>query len=536
MVWIIILVILIILMSFSSIKRNKKNKRTLEDKTEDPKSEVNNYQHINTYLSNSNNNEKKQNTEDNIYFQENIYNQSAKQNELPVNFNEDVFKDIFELMEKTYNSIFITGKAGTGKSTLIDYYKTKTKKNTVYLAPTGVAALNIRGKTIHAFFKFPPEVITSDVIERINYKERDIDLYKIVETIIIDEISMVRADLIQGIDYVLKKHRKNYKPFGGVQMIFIGDMYQLPPVVGKEKVKITYKGKELFNRELRIIDYFQIKYKGPYFFNSDAFKNAFFLFYELDTIFRQNDNNFINILNSIRENKINENILDILNKQINTVENNEENRIMLCTRKNTVKYRNKKMLKNLNTTPITYYADIKGSFEHIKPEDYPTEKELILKKNAQVMMLVNDKNGKWVNGTIGKIKNLSNENIEVEINSICYIINKNTWETVDYVYDRDLDILKANKTGEFTQYPLMLAWAITIHKSQGKTFEKVTIDLDNGAFTHGQTYVALSRCKTLEGIVLKRPVKRKDIIVDNEVTAFINKMNMNNINENNILF
>jgi len=503
------LIILGLIIIFFIIIYFKRNERILKNEINDLKNEYDN----NKYFEN---NEKIKNI--------NNACQSIDKNELPIYFNEEVFIEIYKLMEETNNSLFITGKAGTGKSTLIEYYKTKTKKNTVYLAPTGVAALNVKGKTIHSFFKFPHEIITSDAIEKINYKEKDIDLFKKVEVIIIDEISMVRADIIQGIDYILRLYRNEYKSFGGVQMIFIGDMYQLPPVVDKKDVKITHKGKIKFDGH--IIDYFQLKYGGPYFFNSDAFKNSLFLYYELQTVFRQVDNNFINLLNLVRENKIDDNILEILNERYNnSIENDDSNRIMLCTRKGTVQNRNNYMLTKLKTTSITFFAEIKGSFTTVKQEDYPAEKQLILKQGSQVMMLTNDKEGRWVNGSIGKITELSNNKIVVEIKNINYTVNKNLWEAIDYEYNNITDELTTQKTGEFIQYPLMLAWAITIHKSQGKTFDKAIIDLDSGAFAHGQTYVALSRCKTLEGINLKRPVRRKDIIVDNEVTLFINEMN-----------
>jgi len=505
-----VVILLAVILFFSFIIRSGKNEQKLKN--------------VINSLTKENNELKSLVKDDQNAIGKNIPQNNNFANELPALFNEKVFLEIYGLMENTNNSLFITGKAGTGKSTLIDYFKTKTKKNTVYLAPTGVAALNIRGKTIHSFFKFPHEVVTSDLIEKTNYKERDIELFKNVNTVIIDEISMVRADIVQGIDYVLKKYRNKYEPFGGVQMIFIGDMYQLPPVVDKKEITILHKGKTVFNGH--ITDYFQLKYGGPYFFNSDAFKNSLFLFYELETVFRQKDNDFISLLNSIRENKVNENTLDTLNRQYGeSADGNEGNKIMLCTRKGAAQDRNKFMLGKLKTPPAVFEADLSGSFLKMNPNDYPAEKRLTLKEGAQVMMLVNDKEEKWVNGTIGKITGLSENKITVEINGIRYGVNKHAWETIDYVYDRDLDALMTNITGTFLQYPLMLAWAITVHKSQGKTFDSVEIDLGSGAFAHGQTYVALSRCKTLKGITLKRPVRRKDIIVDAEVTAFIKDMN-----------
>ena len=465
---------------------------------------------------------------DDIFKNRNNPNVTASHaNNLPKNLDESVFQTAFNLMEKTNYSLFITGKAGTGKSTLVEYFRINTKKSAVCLAPTGVAALNIRGKTIHSLFKFPPQVITSDAIKNNTYREEVRELFENVDTILIDEISMVRADLIQGVDYILKKFRKDDRPFGGVQMIFVGDMYQLPPVVGKDKLTITHKDKNVY--EGYTIDYFFKKYKGPYFFNSDAFKECEFKYYELNTVFRQKDDNeFINLLNSIRENNINEEILSELNKQhIEAMSNSDNNRIELCSNRSLVERKNGNMMKILKSPAFNYEAAVSGIFtDVVKEKDYPAKKDLTLKQGAQVMMLINDKEGRWVNGTIGIISKLSNDEIVVEINDTPYTINKYTWEAVDYKYDKEQDKLITTVIGSYTQYPLMLAWAITIHKSQGKTFEKVTIDLGyNGAFEHGQTYVALSRCKTLSGISLKRPINRKDIIVADEVVKFIKEMN-----------
>jgi GTPase SAR1 family protein len=447
---------------------------------------------------------------------------------LPADFKfTDDFKKAFDLMENTRHSIFITGKAGTGKSTLIQYFKLNTRKKAVYLAPTGVAALNIRGKTIHSLFKFPLQVITSDQIKNNTYRREVLDLFRNVDVMIVDEISMARADIIEGMDYILKKFRIKDEPFGGVQMVFIGDMYQLPPVLDKnEKITITHNGERVFSGSLH--DYFQRKYDGHYFFNSNAFKNAGFKYCVLNTIFRQKDDDtFIDILNAIREKNITGDILDQLNSRYcEGLEDAGENEIMLCTTNRRVDEINRKKMDALHTKEFRYEAFVTGVFEsEIRGKDYPVEKSLKLKKGAQVMMIKNDKDGRWVNGSIGIIKKLSGDLIDVELHGTAFTINRELWEAVDYEYDEEKDTLNTNVTGTYSQYPLRPAWAITIHKSQGKTFEKVIIDLGGGAFAHGQTYVALSRCKTLNGIKLKKQINRKDIILDDKVIHFINEMN-----------
>ena len=436
------------------------------------------------------------------------------------------FRMAFDLIENTDNSIFITGKAGTGKSTLIEYFRENTKKKAVFLAPTGVSALNIRGKTIHSFFKFPPQLITSDAIKDNKYGGDKRNIFKSIDLIVLDEISMVRADIIQGIDFILRKYRTYNKPFGGVQMVLVGDMYQLPPVIdSNDKIEITHNGETIF--EGSIYHYFERKYKGHYFFNSDAFKYSSFKYCVLNTIFRQkNDGKFVDILNAIRENKISGEILQQLNERyFENIEESENGEIVLCSTNSIANEINKRKMDELSTKAFLYVATLTGVFEKEIPEkDYPAEKYLILKENAQVMMVRNDSSGRWVNGSIGVVKSLADKKIEVEINGTIFDVGQETWEAVDYKYDEKKDELSTNVIGEFMQYPVKLAWAITIHKSQGKTFEKTIIDLGNGAFAHGQTYVALSRCKTLDGIRLKNPIKRKDVILDNKVVNFISGM------------
>jgi hypothetical protein len=301
-------------------------------------------------------------------------------NKLPVDFElTDDFKQAFELMEKTDKSIFLTGKAGTGKSTLVEYFRIKTGKKVVFLAPTGVAALNIGAKTIHSLFKFPPEIITSDKIRNNAYKAETEDLFRNVDVIVVDEISMVRADLVEGISYILQKYRDKDKPFGGVQMIFIGDMYQLPPVVRDGQVEITHEGRQAFLGST--FSFFQKKYGGPYFFNSDAYKLKNFQYYELNTNFRQkNDAEFMKILNSIREKDITEELLETINKQCNKeVDELDYKGITLCTTNGTADRINKGMMDKLKTKRFVYEASLSGIFEsEISMKDYPVERVLII--------------------------------------------------------------------------------------------------------------------------------------------------------------
>jgi GTPase SAR1 family protein len=433
------------------------------------------------------------------------------------------FREAFNLMENSNKSLFITGKAGTGKSTLIEYFRVKTQKKAIFLAPTGVAALNVRGKTIHSLFKFPHTIITSDIIKTAKYSIQTKQVLKSADIIVVDEISMVRADLVEGMDYVLKKIRKNDEPFGGAQMVFVGDMYQLPPVVNnKEKVSISYNGETVF--EGNMSHYFERKYKGCYFFNSQAFMNSDFNCLSLNTVFRQkNDVNFMNILNSIRDKKITEELLRQLNaRYFPEIGESGDKEIVLGATNGIVNDINRRKMDALKTKELQYSAQLSGVFlDTMNEKDFPAEKNLVLKEGAQIMMVKNDPDRHWVNGTIGIIKTLSENSITVDIDGAIFVVLPATWEAIDYEYDAQSDKLNTRVIGTYTQFPVKLAWAITIHKSQGKTFDKVIIDLGNGAFAHGQTYVALSRCKTLDGIRLKQAIKRKDIILDEKVVSFM---------------
>jgi hypothetical protein len=335
---------------------------------------------------------------------------------------------------------------------------------------------------------------------------------------------MTRADIIDGIDFILKKFRRNNEEaFGGVQMVFVGDLYQLPPVISdKEKVLVTFDGKVHYEGTLQ--GYFEKVYRGQYFLSSRAFRNASFRFIQFENIFRQKgDMEFINILNQIRENALSTEALSKLNQRhiTESVNDTKGPRVTLCTTNAKAKEINDSHLSELKTTMFSYDAEISGEFEpNYSDKEYPADKKLYLKVNSQVMMIKNDKDKRWVNGSMGLIKGLKRNEITIQIDGRDYKIEKETWETVEYEFDEETKKITTIVTGVFRQYPVKLAWAITIHKSQGKTFDNVIIDLENGAFAHGQTYVALSRCRTLEGIVLNKPIRKQDVILDPRVTEF----------------
>lgn len=423
------------------------------------------------------------------------------------------------LMDKTNKNVFVTGKAGTGKSTLLQYFRGKTKKNIVVLAPTGVAATNIKGQTIHSFFQFKPD-ITPESAKFI--KPRNKKIYKELDTIVIDEISMVRADLLDSIDIFLREHGKNkMQPFGGIQMIFIGDLYQLPPVV-------TALEKPIFSDI----------YESPYFFDARVIKNArttllqnlplFDMeFIELEKVYRQKDENFISILNAIRNNTItNEQIAKLNQRYIPDFKEPEEELYIHLTTTNDIANKiNHEKLSQLKGKLLRFPGYIMGNFEG---RDLPTSELLELKIGAQVMLLNNDSLGRWVNGSLGIVKDVEeggdDQVIFVELtNKEVVEVLPYKWEMFKFYYDKDKKAILSDSIGSFIQYPLRLAWAVTIHKSQGKTFDRVIIDIGKGTFSHGHIYVALSRCTTLDGIVLKKPIKKQHIIMDYRVINFVTR-------------
>lgn len=420
-------------------------------------------------------------------------------NQQPIEINSD-FKYALNVLDKTNESVFLTGRAGTGKSTLLRLFRNTTKKKIVVLAPTGLAALNVQGQTIHSFFGFPPKPLAKSQIKpRKNRK-----LYEKLDMIVIDEISMVRADMMDNIDYFLRINRRRDEPFGGVQMLFVGDLFQLPPVVAS-------------NEEALLI---QQNYESPFFFSADVFNYFEFDMIELREVFRQESRHFVRILDEIRLNQFDRDTLEDLNERVIPESLTHDFYITLSPRNALVNSINKERLAKLPDEEYTFIASVTGNF---KPSAFPAEAVLKLRRNAQVMFVKNDPKRRFVNGSIGKIVQISNDFIKVEIeeNGTRKVIDveKVEWEILRYTVNMKSEI-ETQTLGTFTQYPLTLAWAITIHKSQGKTFEKIIVDMGKGAFAAGQTYVALSRCKTLDGIVLTRPIHPNDIFTDERIVEF----------------
>ena len=420
------------------------------------------------------------------------------------------FREILDLLNNTNESIFITGKAGTGKSSLLKHFIKNTNKKLVILAPTGIAALNVSGQTIHSFFRFPPSIITPNKIEP-DYVRAE--LFKNLQMVIIDEISMVRADLMNGIDIALRKNRNRLdEPFGGVQMVFIGDLFQLPPVVMESDR-----------------DYILKTYGGQYFFDASVFKTYKYHFKELTTIFRQSDEQpeFKTMLNNIRNNEAQFNDMALLNSRHKDNAGEQENSIFLTTRRNIARNINNDKLENLPGEKFTFTGTLSGKYLRLKEEaeeklddKLPAPYKLELKKDAQIMMLKNDGGKRWVNGSIGKVEKLEENAITVKIDGNNYKIEKESWNEVEYVLNKETKEIEERIIAGFSQFPLQLSYAMTIHKSQGKTFDKITVDVGTGAFAHGQIYVALSRCRTIEGIILNNPIRNNDIIVDPRVIEY----------------
>jgi len=425
------------------------------------------------------------------------------------------FEQALKLLEDSDKNLFITGNAGTGKSTLLEYFKDSTKKKVAVLAPTGVAALNIEGQTIHSFFLIPPNITPDKVLEH-KLSEKRKKLISSLDMIIIDESSMLRADLLDCIDVSLRYHRQEDSlPFGGVQMVFIGDLYQLPPVVaGAEE-------KELFRSY----------YNSPYFFSAKSIEDLEFTFLELEKIYRQTDNDFISLLNKVRNNTVTFQDLTILNQRHDPQCDNVKGKdlvITLTTTNAAADEKNAAELEKLNVSQETFFGEVDGDFSK---RSLPTQMELELKEGAQVMLLNNDSAGRWVNGSIGKINKIEFDDMEmddvltVKLNTGKTVkIAKHSWRIHKYFFNEETQKLDTEIVGSFTQFPLRLAWAVTIHKSQGKTFDKVIIDIGRGTFAHGQIYVALSRCTSLEGITLKKPIQKRHIWTDHKINQFFKNL------------
>ncbi|MDX1975194.1 MAG: AAA family ATPase [Rickettsiales bacterium] len=411
------------------------------------------------------------------------------------------FQEAFELLENTHTNVFLTGKAGTGKSTFLKYFRENTCKKMAVVAPTGVAALNVGAQTIHSFFRLKPAFVDVKALKPTRSK-----VLKELELLIIDEISMVRADIFEGIDHSLKLARKNNKPFGGVQVCVIGDLFQLPPVVTREE-------KEFFTQY----------YQTPFFFGTKSYASANFKTIQFNTIHRQNDGAFIQILNAIRAGTCDVIELEALNSRLNPKASPAPGTLVLTTTNALAEDINSGKLAGLAGKPRSYAGSLSGDFG-MKGGRLPAPEELILKVGAQVMFVKNDSEGRWVNGTIGLVEKLGNEVISIKVGDVLHEVEPEKWKTIGYEFSEEKGEIAEKTLGTYTQFPLTLAWAITIHKSQGKTLERVIIDLGSGAFAAGQLYVALSRCKSLSGIALKQPITPADIRCDGEVVEFMRHM------------
>ena len=429
-----------------------------------------------------------------------------------IDLNNQELQNALQLVQFTHRSLFLTGKAGTGKSTFLHYIAQTTKKKYVILAPTGIAAINVGGVTLHSFFKLPFHPLlpndrrysTQQLRNTLKYNSEKIKLIRELELIIIDEISMVRADIIDFIDKILRVYSHNMRiPFGGKQLLLVGDVYQLEPVLKEEDWQLL-----------------QPYYPSKFFFDAHVFRSFQLVCIELQKVYRQRDDKFISILDHIRTSTITNTDLSLLNQQVGQHQPMDAHQlsITLSTRRDTVDYINSLHLSKLPGDATILHGSIEGEY----PENnLPTPIELEVKTGAQILFIKNDREKRWVNGTLGTIIGIGDEEdgkIYVRTEQGEDVdVEQEVWNNVRYTYNQKEQKVEEEILGSFQQFPLRLAWAITIHKSQGLTFNQVKIDLSGGVFAGGQTYVALSRCRSLKGIALQEPVKREDIYVNQEI-------------------
>ena len=402
------------------------------------------------------------------------------------------------LLEACSRVVFVTGNAGTGKSTLIRYLRNSLDKSIVVLAPTGVAALNVGGMTVHSFFRFPPRIQEPTDIK----VPEDRSLYERVDLLVVDEVSMLRCDLIDAMDVFLRKARSDNSAFGGVQLLLVGDLFQLPPVVPKAEAEVlAARG-----------------YATPYFFSALSLQDVSLLPVELTTIYRQKDPEFVALLNRVRVAERTPDTVAELNRLCQS--GSEPGGGVTLTATNAAADSiNDEALLRIHSKEHLMKGELEGKFNFAR-DRLPSPLDLRLKVGAQVMFTKNDEQRRWVNGTMGGVREIDEDSVRVEVDGRTHAVEHTSWETYEYEFDPKQNCILSKPLGKYTQYPLMLAWAVTIHKSQGKTLDKVLIDLGNGAFASGQVYVALSRCRSLEGIKLARPLRSSDIRCDSTIRRF----------------
>ena len=413
---------------------------------------------------------------------------------------------VIQLWEQTRQHVFLTGRAGTGKSTLLQHFRTTTRKRLVVLAPTGVAAVNVHGQTIHAFFGFGPGITPEKARRRASGKKQ---LYRNLQALVIDEISMVRADLLDCIDQFLRVNGPRAgAPFGGVQLLFIGDLSQLPPVVLPEEERL-----------------FTTHYASPYFFDAHVLRTTPYTVLHLTKVYRQQDATFVTLLDAVRTGSVDQQQLATLNARyrVDLTGHDRAQSVTLVTTNAMAERINARHLAQIRQKAYTFIGTTDGVFH--RPQ-LPTEETLTLKAGARIMMLNNEPRGQWVNGTLGHIATIAEDAGAVKIrvtldNGYSGTVSPYTWEAIRFVWDDTTQRIISEVVGSFTQYPLRLAWAMTIHKAQGKTFDAVVIDVGRGTFAPGQAYVALSRCRSLEGLVLHTPLKSEHVLIDPRAQAFL---------------
>jgi len=427
--------------------------------------------------------------------------------------NNPVFQTALDLVQETNQTFFLTGRAGTGKSTFMKHIVETVEKNFLVVAPTGIAAVNVGGVTIHSFFQFPLRpLLPNDEGIKIFWKNSEKrKIISAMDTLIIDEISMVRADLIDGIDFSLRKNGGNPNmPFGGKQVIFVGDIFQLEPVT------IKGSGEQTIINEI---------YGNPYFYNAKVFESIELVTIELQKVYRQTDSEFVSLLDKVRIKDISQADLDYINTRVFSQSQLNENdfAITLTTTNEISNNVNYQKLDELDADSFLYVADVSGEFEESK---YPTDPELVLKVGAQVIFIKNDTARRWVNGTIGQVCELTENDIKVRLkDGTSHFVEKRVWENLKYQYNKEKKKIEQEIIGTFEQYPLKLAWAITIHKSQGLTFDRVVIDFGSGTFASGQAYVALSRATSFKGLFLKQKLYSTDIYIDESIKEFAKTFN-----------